>query len=151
MDNSETLINCLAYIDLNPVRAGLVTRPEDYRWCSLAYHLQTNNKDDLLSLDFGLREFGLENADRRLAHYRDWVHDKGGISGKKNNQATTSEKIDRFRHRCRYFIDGGVIGSKEFVHGIYLQFKEIFHSHHKKHPLRISGLEKIYSLKRLME
>lgn len=23
-----------AYIDLNPVRAGMVTRPEDYKWCS---------------------------------------------------------------------------------------------------------------------
>lgn len=23
-----------AYIDLNPVRAGMVSRPEDYRWCS---------------------------------------------------------------------------------------------------------------------
>ena len=25
-----------AYIDLNPVRAGMVERPEDYRWCSYA-------------------------------------------------------------------------------------------------------------------
>ncbi len=23
---------------LNPVRAGVVVRPEDYRWCSFAYH-----------------------------------------------------------------------------------------------------------------
>ncbi len=30
--NGETLINCLAYIDLNPLRAGIVERPEDYRW-----------------------------------------------------------------------------------------------------------------------
>jgi hypothetical protein len=28
----ETLINCLSYIDLNPLRSGLVERPEDYRW-----------------------------------------------------------------------------------------------------------------------
>jgi hypothetical protein len=25
-----------AYIDLNPVRAGLVSEPEAYRWCSYA-------------------------------------------------------------------------------------------------------------------
>jgi len=24
VDNGETLINCLAYIDLNPIRAGIV-------------------------------------------------------------------------------------------------------------------------------
>ena len=31
VENGDTLINCLAYIDLNPVRAGMVKRPEDYR------------------------------------------------------------------------------------------------------------------------
>jgi hypothetical protein len=35
VENGETLINCLAYIDLNPLRAGLVKRPEEYRWNSL--------------------------------------------------------------------------------------------------------------------
>jgi putative transposase len=30
VEKGETLINCLAYIDLNPVRAGLVARPEAY-------------------------------------------------------------------------------------------------------------------------
>jgi putative transposase len=35
VDKGETLVNCLAYIDLNPLRAGLVDRPEEYRWNSL--------------------------------------------------------------------------------------------------------------------
>ena len=56
VDQGETLINCLAYIDLNPLRAGLVERPGDYRWNSLGYHLQTQNKDQFLSTDFGLEE-----------------------------------------------------------------------------------------------
>ena len=30
VDNGDTLINCLAYIDLNPVRAQLVEKPEQY-------------------------------------------------------------------------------------------------------------------------
>ncbi|MFH1930628.1 MAG: transposase, partial [Pseudomonadota bacterium] len=29
VDNGDTLINCLAYIDLNPFRAGLVKKPEE--------------------------------------------------------------------------------------------------------------------------
>ena len=53
VERGETLVNCLAYIDLNPVRAGIVDKPEDYRWNSLGYHIQTNNKDDFLSTDFG--------------------------------------------------------------------------------------------------
>ncbi len=31
VENGETLINCLAYVDLNAVRAGIVERPEEYR------------------------------------------------------------------------------------------------------------------------
>ncbi|MDH3349636.1 MAG: transposase [Desulfobulbaceae bacterium] len=151
VDNGETLINCLAYIDLNPVRAGLVERPEDYRWCSLGYHLQTNNKNDLLSLDFGLREFGMKGAAQRLAHYRAYVHHKGGIGTLDNNKPLPVNQKDRFRYRCRYFIDGGVIGSKEFVDRIYGQFKDIFYSANEKKPQQINGMTSIYSLKRLME
>ena len=56
VENGETLINCLAYIDLNPIRAGLVERPEDYRWCSLAYHVQTDidiQKNNFAALSVG--------------------------------------------------------------------------------------------------
>ncbi|MCP4633760.1 MAG: hypothetical protein GY855_12605 [candidate division Zixibacteria bacterium] len=31
VQDGSTLINCLSYIDLNPVRAGIVERPEEYR------------------------------------------------------------------------------------------------------------------------
>jgi hypothetical protein len=37
------------------VRAAIVQRPEEYRWCSLGYHLQGGNAGGFLSLDFGLR------------------------------------------------------------------------------------------------
>ena len=33
----------------------------DYRWNSLGYHVQTNNRDDFLSTDFGLKEFNVKN------------------------------------------------------------------------------------------
>jgi len=44
VDNGDTLINCLAYIDLNPVRAGIVERPEAYRWSSIGYHIQRDKR-----------------------------------------------------------------------------------------------------------
>ena len=28
------LVSCMRYIELNPVRAGMVDRPEEYRWSS---------------------------------------------------------------------------------------------------------------------
>jgi REP element-mobilizing transposase RayT len=100
VEKGETLINCLAYIDLNPLRAGIVERPEEYRWNSIGYHIQTGNKDDFLSLDFGLKEFGpgeirsavtselhwasVLDSEERLKSYRRYVYDAGALdrSGK---------------------------------------------------------------------
>ena len=81
VDNSETLINCLAYIDLNPVRAGIVSKPEAYRWGSLGYHVQRKNEGGFLSFDFGLKAFGPKKAGERLRSYRRFVYEKGGVSG----------------------------------------------------------------------
>ncbi len=153
VDNGETLVNCLAYIDLNPVRAGLVKKPEEYRWSSLGYHVQWKNKDDFLSLDFGLKEFGVKNKGDRLRHYREFVYNKGGINSieKEVKRGFELKEIDRFRYRTRYFTDSGIIGSKEFVSGMYKEFKGYFLSKHKKKPKAVQGLEGIFSLKRLSE
>jgi putative transposase len=153
VDNGETLINCLAYIDLNPVRAGLVDKPENYRWSSIGYHAQTNNKDNFLSLDFGLAEFGIRNEDERLRYYRKFLYEKGNIKDLNRERARDFELrgVDRFLHRTRYFTDSGIIGSKAFVDRIYQDFKDHFLSKHEKKPKVIRGLDGVYSLKRLSE
>jgi len=39
------LLACMAYIDLNPVRAGMVQRPADYRWSSHRHYIgQTQDR-----------------------------------------------------------------------------------------------------------
>jgi putative transposase len=39
------LLACMAYVDLNPVRAGLVSRAQDFPWSSHAHYIgQTNDK-----------------------------------------------------------------------------------------------------------
>ena len=181
VDEGETLINCLAYIDLNPIRAEMVEKPEQYRWSSIGSHIQRDNEDGFLSLDFGLKEFA-PNADatERLRYYRRYVYEKGGIargqrtdqrsevSGQKSDKGqkgTIDEeiieaertkgyeigRIDRFRYRTRYFTDSGIIGSKEYVSRIYQEFKHYFSSKHEKLPKTIKGLDGVYSLKRLSE
>jgi REP element-mobilizing transposase RayT len=80
VDKGETLINCLAYIDLNPLRAGIVSRPEDYRWNSLCYHVQTNNRDNFLSTDFGLKEFNVKSEKERIRRYRRYVYEAGAVN-----------------------------------------------------------------------
>jgi len=109
-------------IDLNPVRAGLVDRPEEYRWNSLGYHIQTGNKDNFLSLDSGFQEFGILDAEERLCGYRRYVYEAGAVdhSGygqrkvigemvveKERKKEFIINKVDRFRYRTRYFTDSG--------------------------------------------
>ena len=58
-------------------------------------------------------------------------------------------RIDRFRYRTRYFTDSGIIGTKEFVSENYQRFKDVFMSKREKIPKLVSGLDGVYSLKRL--
>jgi len=166
VDKGETLVNCLAYIDLNPLRAGIISRPEEYRWNSLGYHVQTNNRDEFLSTDFGLKEFNVKNKKERIRRYRRYVYEAGAINRPDKMQAKVIDdkvvakerkkdfeisRISRFRYRTRYFTDSGIIGSKEFVSENYQRFKHLFYSKHEKKPKPIKGLEGMYSLKRLSE
>jgi putative transposase len=153
VEQGETLINCLAYIDLNAVRAGLVKRPEDYRWCSLGYHMQTGNKGRFLSLDFGVTEFGVKSAKERLRRYRKFVYEKAALAGLEKERAKDFElgKVDRFLLRTRYFTDSGIIGSRAFVSKLYIAFRDHYGSSREKVPKPIKGLDGIYSLKRLSE
>jgi REP element-mobilizing transposase RayT len=166
VDKGETLINCLAYIDLNPLRAGIVSRPEDYRWNSLGYHVQTNNRDNFLSMDFGLKEFNVKSKKERIRRYRRYVYEAGAVNRPEKGKAKViGDRIlekerkrefelnrnDRFRYRTRYFTDSGVIGSKEFVSKTYRRFKHHFNSKNEKRPKPVKGLSGVYSLKRLSE
>ncbi|OQY00975.1 MAG: hypothetical protein B6I22_15025, partial [Desulfobacteraceae bacterium 4572_123] len=58
-------------------------------------------------------------------------------------------RVDRFKYRTRYFSDSGIIGTKEFVAKNYQRFKHHFQSKNDKIPKLISGLDGVYSLKRL--
>ena len=161
VENGDTLINCLAYIDLNPIRAGLVAIPEDYRWSSMGYHIQTGNKSAFLSTDFGLSSYGEMSEAERLVDYRAFLYEKGAIETvkgmsieedvvkKERDKDYKLTSIDRLRFKTRYFTDSGIIGTKGFVSNYYEMFKWCFNTSNEKKPKKISGLDGIYSLKRL--
>ena len=89
----------------------------------------------------------------RLAHYRRFVYEKGGLlTGMEDRGAGLDlSSVDRFRYRTRYFSDSGIIGTKEFVSRVYQDFKGYFTSKHEKRPKLVQGLDGVYSLKRLSE
>jgi REP element-mobilizing transposase RayT len=117
-----------AYIDLNPVRAGLVEDPKDYRFCGYAEAVACSE-----GLGFGqAARLGLERvwADfgssalqcHRELIFGKWASEPGlsDLSREKALKVLEEEnailpKAAVLRCRVRYFTDGAVLGSQEFV------------------------------------
>lgn len=161
VQNGRSLINLLAYVDLNPIRAGIVKRPEQYRWCSLGYHVQTGNQDGLLSADFGMREWGEHEPSEIIRKYRQFVYETGAVdTGKGKPMAPEIVKKERtknfelkrfelFCYRTRYFSDAGILGSKEFVREVFDQVKHLLKSKDERKFTSLAGAKGVFSMKRL--
>jgi hypothetical protein len=107
-----------AYIDLNPVRAGLVADPKDYRFSGYGEAVAGRR---------AARE-GLSGVDPSLAGYRQTLYGVGSESkeGKATIPAAEARTViesergnlplsEALRCRFRFFTEGIVLGSASFV------------------------------------
>lgn len=69
-----SLADVLAYVELNPVRAGLVERPEDWEWSSARAHCTGVDKTGLLDMEWWRSHFAPESWADFL---RQKLHDSG--------------------------------------------------------------------------
>ena len=60
MDETHTL-NALAYVELNPLRDGLVSHPWDYKWSSAPVHCTASMSSALLNLERWRSRFSTED------------------------------------------------------------------------------------------
>ena len=92
------LINCIRYVELNPVRAGITTDPGDYRWSSYRCHAFGNTAwmwapcPEYLCLG--------ENETERQKTYREMIA-----------QSLSAEVIQKIRHCLN---TGLVLGTAAF-------------------------------------
>ena len=98
VQNDEYFITCLRYIELNPVRAGMVNDPGDYRWSSYRVH------------GFGLRTRMWAPHDNYLALGN---HSKARQSAYRGlmNEALEIDVITKIRHCIN---TGLVLGTEAF-------------------------------------
>lgn len=80
------------YIHLNPVRAGIVTRPEDFVWSSYPSYIGKSLAPAWLKTDFILGYFGEKTGDGRKM-YRAFVEDMIGKEYKSPLEATFASSI----------------------------------------------------------
>lgn len=82
VDRDSYLAVLCRYVERNPVAAGLVARPEDWRWSSCRAHLGLEAAPTWLAVDelqsFMLGRTPASTRDRKLAvrRYLAWVHDE---------------------------------------------------------------------------
>lgn len=93
-----SLLTVAAYIDLNPVRAGLVEKPEDYRWCGYAEALSGTRAAKLARRGLGvvlsecLHDSGLRTDWRRTQNrYRQFLYEEGEVRERESEHECDGE------------------------------------------------------------
>jgi REP element-mobilizing transposase RayT len=137
-----------AYIDLNPVRAALVDDPKDYRFCGYAEAVAGRKKArEGLQLVWSAFDRGGAGA---LAAHRSLLFGKGAAAPKKGaaldperartvleSEQGELSKSELMRCRVRYFSDGAILGSREFV----AAYTESWQKHKmRKYPPKIQDM-----------
>jgi REP element-mobilizing transposase RayT len=164
-----------AYIDLNPVRAGMVSDPADYRWSSYGEAVGggakgngKKSREGLVRACMSHKGIGFE-AEKWKEVSRIYRRAMGLALGRKtsNPNPQISRKSDEtagmndaeylevgadrrqplpeltmakmLRCRVRYFTDGAVIGSKEFVNEAFAGARERFTERRKDGARKMRG------------
>ena len=150
-----------AYIDLNPVRVGLVTDPKDYRWCGYAEAVAGGAlaREGISLVMKGLSKRKWEGV---LEGYRVWVfglaHEgrgHGGITPEKVEEVIRAKgKLpipEYLRCKVRYFADGTAIGSKAFLEEVFDRERWRFSKRRKDGARKMKWLEgmELFSLRDL--
>ena len=164
----QVLATMAAYIDLNPVRAGLVKDPKDYRWCGYAEALGGSRRAQRgLCKAQGKPVDGWKTAGAAAA-YRCLLHAEGREIKDAQNEKVVSRGIsaesartvlaekgklspaELVHLRVRYFTDGLALGSKEFVEGIFTAQRDQFGPKRKQGPRRMTESDApFYTLRQL--
>jgi len=160
-----SLMTVAAYIDLNPVRAGLVKKPEDYRWSGysealsgtrgarkareglgmiLSDCLQGNEwRTDWRKTQKRYRQFLYEEGEARAADEQSGEGGRIGFCTGEVEEVVRAEGAMPLaavlRHRVRYLSDGVVLGRSGFVDEVFLREKEAG----RASPKRASGARKM--------
>jgi putative transposase len=95
IDTERYWYSCMRYVELNPVRAGIVSHPKSYSWSSHAHHA-FGTPDPLVTLHPLYLALGLDPADRQ----RCWREHCA--------EALGDDELDRIRQSVR---SGGILGA----------------------------------------
>ena len=157
-----------AYIDLNPVRAGIVEEPARYRWSSygaavagdrqaregITRTMREHEEEstgvtapaDWRRVSGMYRALLLKDGEERFAHNAKTLRTervKRGMSKaaveRERKRGAHLSRAQLLRVKVRHFVDGLVLGSRSFVEGVFDQKKDRFGPKRKNGSRKIRG------------
>jgi hypothetical protein len=165
-DTPRAIQALAAYIDLNPVRAGLCDDPKDYRFCSYAEAIAKDGmaRDGLRAV-FANTDGVMDRWDRVQARYRLLIFGKvavtslsgeagdvplerdrkgkSGVSAAKMKSVRESNGelglIEVFRQKVRHFAQGVAFGTPAFVESVFEARRKHFAASRKSGARKIRG------------
>ena len=165
IEEGQALSAVAAYIDLNPLRAGLCEDPKDYRYCGYAEAMAKNSSRAKLGLREALglsAQSGWKEANRQ---YRKLLFQTGTSASKPGavidvelakkiiqQQDGEIPLLELLRCRIRYFTDGGILGSRAFVQEQFARCRQQLAAlppFDRAHRLPVAGDEPIWVLRDL--
>jgi putative transposase len=155
LEGGEAVAKIAAYIDLNPVRAGLCQDPKEYRYCGYAEALAKGTAAAMEGIRVILGLPQTTSPEKLAAEYRKHLFLRGAVGSKNNPPAFDQAKAqavveqekgelslqERLRCKIRYFTDGVILGSRDFVQSHCQQLEQKIGYKRKSGPtaLKIFG------------
>ena len=149
LEKGNAVLDCMLYVDLNPIRAGLVDRPED--WVGSSYYLRDIGEAEWL---MPMKEIvDCRSEKQALEEYRARLFYRGYVPTKHGQMAIPTQVIEAeeargfktrgvYRKRLGYFVDGIAIGTEEFIRSRLVVMRETGMYQRRKNP--IAQLEGIH-------
>jgi len=107
LDSESYLLTCSRYIELNPVRAGMVENPADYPWSS--YHFNAlGKKNNLISSHVVYKSLGKDDGSRQSRYCGLFDNHMSKVDIDDIREATNKAWVlgnDRFKAKVEQLID----------------------------------------------
>jgi hypothetical protein len=154
LGSPEAVLDCMLYVDLNAVRAGLVERPEDY--VSGSAYLREIGADGWL---VPLSEVFGETGRDLFVRYKEMLYHRGAVKTKEGQCAISPETVRResargfarggvFRKRVAHFTGGLILGSAVLIRERLAMLRERGHYRRKEEAIGLPVGDQ-YSLRKV--
>ena len=142
LGDMQAVLDCMLYVELNPVRAGLVERPE--AWEGSSIYLRELGEDGWLMPIEAVMNLGSRR--QALREYRERLYYRGSVPTKEGQAAISPEVLKAeeargftsrgmYRKRLRYWVDGLAVGSEAFILEQLGKLREARYYRRRKNPI----------------